>query len=158
MFFENLWRDEDVKKMLEKTKENSIEEDLAYRVYTSRLIGQVADLVMHGGGNTSCKSKTKNLHSETVEVLCVKGSGWDLGSIEAPGLPAVMLEPLLRLRELEGLSDEDMVNVQRANLVDSTSPNPSIDFFFSFWVNVDSAPLIFYHHLAINLVISDIKT
>ncbi|MEE2655670.1 MAG: bifunctional aldolase/short-chain dehydrogenase [Pseudomonadota bacterium] len=127
MFFENLWRDEDVKRMLEKTKKNSIEEDLAYRVYTSRLIGQVADLVMHGGGNTSCKSKTKNLHGETTEVLCVKGSGWDLGSIEAPGLPAVMLEPLLRLRELESLSDEDMVNVQRANLVDSTSPNPSIE-------------------------------
>jgi len=127
MLFENRWRNEDVDKMLKNVGNSLLEEDLTYRVYTSRLIGQVPDLVMHGGGNTSCKSKTKNLYGENIDVLCVKGSGWDLGSIEAPGLPAVMLSPLLRLRNLDSLSDEDMVNAQRANLVDSTSPNPSIE-------------------------------
>ena len=62
-----------------------------------------------------------------VAVLCVKGSGWDMASIEPAGLPAVRLEPLRCLRALEALSDEDMVNVQRLNLLDSTSPNPSVE-------------------------------
>ena len=62
MLFENLWRNEDVNQMLKNVGNSLLEEDLTYRVYTSRLIGQVPDLVMHGGGNTSCKSRTKNLY------------------------------------------------------------------------------------------------
>ena len=100
---------------------------LALRVYTSRLIGQDPDLVMHGGGNTSVKVRRANLFGETEDVLHVKGSGWDLDTIEAPGLPGVRLEPLLALRRLEALSDEDMVNIQRCNLLDSSSPNPSVE-------------------------------
>ena len=63
---------------------------------------------------------------QPVEVLCVKGSGWDMGTIEAPGLPAVRLAPLGSLLGLQALSDEDMVNVQRCNLLDSKAPNPSV--------------------------------
>ncbi len=100
---------------------------LALRVYTSRLIGQDPDLVMHGGGNTSVKVRRGNLFGETEDVLHVKGSGWDLDTIEAPGLPGVRLEPLVELRRLDALSDEDMVNVQRCNLLDSASPNPSVE-------------------------------
>jgi rhamnose utilization protein RhaD (predicted bifunctional aldolase and dehydrogenase)/NAD(P)-dependent dehydrogenase (short-subunit alcohol dehydrogenase family) len=62
-----------------------------------------------------------------MAVLCVKGSGWDLAAIEPAGHPAVRLAPLLRLRRLEGLSDEDMVNAQRQNLLDTTAPNPSVE-------------------------------
>ncbi len=62
-----------------------------------------------------------------IDVLCVKGSGWDLGTIEAQGFPAIRLDQLLELESLEALSDEDMVNVQRANLLDSTAPNPSVE-------------------------------
>jgi rhamnose utilization protein RhaD (predicted bifunctional aldolase and dehydrogenase)/NAD(P)-dependent dehydrogenase (short-subunit alcohol dehydrogenase family) len=60
-------------------------------------------------------------------VLCVKGSGWDMGDIEPAGLPAVRLGPILELRSLAQLSDEEMVNVQRCNLLDSTAPNPSVE-------------------------------
>jgi len=60
-------------------------------------------------------------------VICVKGSGWDMGAIEPAGLPAVRLAPLRRLRALAKLSDEDMVNFQRINLLDSTAPNPSVE-------------------------------
>ena len=61
-------------------------------------------------------------------MLCVKGSGWDMGTIEAPGLPAVRLAPLQRAARAAGAqSDEDMVNVQRSNLLDSKSPNPSVE-------------------------------
>ena len=68
-----------------------------------------------------------DLLGETHEVLCVKGSGWDMGTIEPAGLPAVKLEPLRKLRGLDKLADEDMVNFQRVNLLDARAPNPSVE-------------------------------
>ena len=127
MLFLNNWCDDEWAQRRLAAGTSEFDHDLADRVYTSQLIGGVPDLVMHGGGNTSCKTVASNLFGEQVDVLCVKGSGWDLGTIEAAGLPAVNLEPLLRLRQLLKLSDEDMVNVQRANLLDSSSPNPSVE-------------------------------
>lgn len=82
---------------------------------------------MHGGGNTSVKVRRENLFGESCDVLHVKGSGWDLDTILAAGLPGLWLDPLRDLRRLERLSDEQMVNVQRSNLLDSTSPNPSVE-------------------------------
>jgi rhamnose utilization protein RhaD (predicted bifunctional aldolase and dehydrogenase) len=101
--------------------------DLALRVYTTRLLGQDPRLVLHGGGNTSVKTGVSDLNGEEVDVLCVKGSGWDMGSIEPAGLPAVRLAPLLKLRGREKLSDEEMVRLQRANLIDPAAPNPSVE-------------------------------
>jgi rhamnulose-1-phosphate aldolase/alcohol dehydrogenase len=101
--------------------------DVALRVYTTRLLGQDPRLVLHGGGNTSVKTRIDDLNGEDVEVLCVKGSGWDMGTIEPAGLPAVRLAPLLNLRAREKLSDEEMVRLQRANLIDPSSPNPSVE-------------------------------
>ena len=101
--------------------------DLAIRVYTSRLIGAETDLVLHGGGNTSVKTTFTNILDEEIEVICVKGSGWDLGDIEPQGLPALDLEYLRKLRVLESLTDEEMVNQFRTHLLDASSPNPSIE-------------------------------
>lgn len=123
----NRWRDEDAKKFVDTAGSDPADRELALRVYTSRLIGQDHDLVLHGGGNTSCKLTRKDLFGNDVAVLHVKGSGWDLETIEAAGLPAVSIEPLKELRKLDKLSDEDMVNAQRRNLLDSTSPNPSVE-------------------------------
>src|SRR6185312_10780337 len=81
-------------------------EALALRVYTSRLIGRDPDLVMHGGGNTSLKGTVRTLLGDDVEALFIKGSGWDLDSIEPAGLPAVDLSHLRKLRRLPSLSDE----------------------------------------------------
>jgi len=125
--FINDWQDDEATRRRSEAGPTMFEQDLADRVYTSQLIGLVPDLVMHGGGNTSCKTTTTDLFGNKVDVLCVKGSGWDLGTIQARGLPAVKLAPLLDLRKLDRLSDEDMVNIQRANLIDSTSPNPSVE-------------------------------
>src|SRR3954466_2899111 len=77
-------------------------EPLALRVYTSRLIGADPDLVMHGGGNTSVKIVKENLLGDRVEPLCVKGSGWDLDSIEPQGFPALDLAWLRRARPRGG--------------------------------------------------------
>jgi len=102
-------------------------EALALRVYTSRLIGRDPDLVMHGGGNTSLKGTVTTLVGDDVEALFVKGSGWDLDAIEPPGLPAVDLAHLRRLRGLQALSDEEMVNQLRTHLFDAGAPNPSVE-------------------------------
>ena len=101
--------------------------DLALRVYTTRLLGADPKLVLHGGGNTSVKTRLADLNGDATEVLCVKGSGWDMATIEPPGLPAVRLEPLRKLRARDALSDEDMVRLQRANLIDPAAPNPSVE-------------------------------
>lgn len=100
---------------------------LAARVHTARLIGQDPDLVMHGGGNASVKVTRPDLYGTPREVLHVKGSGWDLDKVLAPGLPGVALEPLRKLRGLSALSDPELVNVLRCNLLDSTSPTPSVE-------------------------------
>ena len=123
----NNYSENDAAKWVLEAGGNTADQELALRVYTSRLIGRNPDLVMHGGGNTSVKVKRKNLFGETCDVLHVKGSGWDLDTIMAPGLPGLWLENLRRLRALDSLSDEQMVNIQRANLIDSSSPNPSVE-------------------------------
>src|SRR2546423_1564260 len=102
---------------------DGIGRDLALRVYTTRLLGQNAKLVLHGGGNTSVKMRMADLNGDEVDVLCVKGSGWDMATIEPAGLPAVRLDPLKKLRRRNALSDEDMVRVQRANLIEPAAPN-----------------------------------
>src|SRR3954465_13643609 len=105
----------------------SLGRDLALRVYTTRLLGQDPHLVLHGGGNTSVKTRLTDLNGDAVDVLCVKGSGWDMATIEPAGLPAVRLAQLLKLRARENLSDEEMVRLQRANLIDPAAPNPSVE-------------------------------
>ncbi len=122
---ENKWNDSDAKAAIEKYKD--VAEDIALRVYTSRLIGADPSLVLHGGGNTSVKSRTRNKVNEEVDVLYVKGSGWDLDTLEPPGLPGVLLDHLQKLRSLDRLSDEEMVNEQRTHLLDASSPNPSVE-------------------------------
>src|SRR5437016_12681718 len=123
----NLWSDADAERMVERYAQQGVGCDLALRVYTSRLLGGEPKLVLHGGGNTSVKTVVRDLLDEEVEVLCVKGSGWDMAAIEPAGLPAVRLAPLRKLRGRTALSDEEMVRLQRANLLDPGAPNPSVE-------------------------------
>ena len=119
--------DKDAAEYVTRYGADGINEDLALRVYTTRLLGRDPLLVLHGGGNTSVKTTVTDLLGDDCEVLCVKGSGWDMGEIEPAGLPAVRMEPLLRLRGFTVLSDEDMVRFQRSALIDPGSPNPSVE-------------------------------
>src|SRR6201997_1562847 len=113
--------------MVERYAAEGVGRDLALHVYTSRLLGREPKLVLHGGGNTSVKTEMRDLLGEEAEVLCVKGSGWDMAAIEPAGLPAVRLVPLRQLRQRTALADEEMVRVQRANLLDPGAPNPSVE-------------------------------
>jgi rhamnose utilization protein RhaD (predicted bifunctional aldolase and dehydrogenase)/NAD(P)-dependent dehydrogenase (short-subunit alcohol dehydrogenase family) len=117
----------DAEAMVATYAAKDVPRDLALRVYTTRLLGGDPRLVLHGGGNTSVKTRASDLMGRVVDVLCVKGSGADMAVIEPAGLPAVRLAELRMLRERAALSDEEMVRVQRANLLDPMAPNPSVE-------------------------------
>ncbi|MGH6791300.1 MAG: bifunctional aldolase/short-chain dehydrogenase [Methyloceanibacter sp.] len=121
------WNDEAAREAVKAYAKDGVGEDVALRVYTTRLLGRDPLLVLHGGGNTSVKTRARDDLGQEHEVICVKGSGADMADIEPWGLPAVKLAPLRELRALEALSDEAMVNVQRLNLLDSAAPNPSVE-------------------------------
>ena len=120
---QNLWSDTDATEYVARYNNP----DVGLRIYTSRLLGQERRLVLHGGGNTSVKTAELDLVGMETAVLRVKGSGWDLAAIEPVGLPGVRLEPLLKLEQLEQLSDEAMVNYLRGCLLDSSAPTPSVE-------------------------------
>ncbi len=115
----NLWNTEEADKLGN--------DPLKLRVYSSRLLGQEEDLVLHGGGNTSVKTKEKNIFGEEEEIIYVKGSGWDLATIEGAGFAPVKLDVLLKLAGLENLTDVDMVKNQRMAMTDPSAPNPSVE-------------------------------
>ena len=121
------WSSPKARELVDRLGESGVQEDLALRVYTTRLLGQDPRLVLHGGGNTSLKTRASDLVGEWHDVLCVKGSGWDMADIEPQGLPAVKLDPLLKLRSLNALADEEMVGFERSNLIESEAPTPSIE-------------------------------
>jgi rhamnose utilization protein RhaD (predicted bifunctional aldolase and dehydrogenase)/NAD(P)-dependent dehydrogenase (short-subunit alcohol dehydrogenase family) len=121
------WVDSDAQAAIDRYGAHGVSRDLALRVYSTRLLGRDRKLVLHGGGNTSVKTTLPDLLGEPVEVLCVKGSGADMAAIEPAGLPAVRLDRLRKLRARSALSDEEMVRVQRENLLDPGAPNPSVE-------------------------------
>jgi len=121
------WVERDAQATIDRYARQGFGPDLGLRIYTTRLLGREPKLVLHGGGNTSVKTRLRDLVGEEVEALCVKGSGADMATIEPAGLPAVRLERLRKLRARDALSDEDMVRIQRENLLDPMAPNPSVE-------------------------------
>jgi len=116
-----------MKSLYNEKEANEFKTDLDLRVYTSRLLGRDSSLVLHGGGNTSVKSTATNLFGETEDILYVKGSGWDLATIEAEGFAPVKMEMLLKMAELKELNDPDMVKYQRLAMTNPSAPNPSVE-------------------------------
>jgi rhamnose utilization protein RhaD (predicted bifunctional aldolase and dehydrogenase)/NAD(P)-dependent dehydrogenase (short-subunit alcohol dehydrogenase family) len=115
----NLWSDAAALKLKDDL--------LKLRVYTSQLLGAEPDLVLHGGGNTSVKISERNLFGETEELLYVKGSGWDLATIREEGFAPVRMSVLLKMAQLDKLSDADMVKHQRAAMTNPNAPVPSVE-------------------------------
>ncbi len=108
-----------MKNLWDKEKAKKFENDpLALRVYSSRLLGASKELVLHGGGNTSVKIDN---------YLYVKGSGWNLDTIEKEGFPKVDLDALIKLASRDTLSDSQMVSEQKEAMQDKSSPNPSVE-------------------------------
>jgi len=143
------WSDAEAAAAVAHYAKAGVNEDLALRVYTARLLGGDPALVLHGGGNTSVKTRMADGIGEDHAVLCVKGSGWDMATIEPAGHPAVKLETVKRLRGLAALSDEEMVNQVRLALLDSTAPNPSVETLLHAFL-----PHTFVDHTHANAVLS----
>tara|TARA_B110000444_G_scaffold261004_1_gene310416 strand:+ start:3795 stop:5807 length:2013 start_codon:yes stop_codon:yes gene_type:complete len=123
----NLYKKIDKIKFVSKFNKNGIPKDLAERIYTSRLLGANPDLVLHGGGNTSVKSMIRDVDEEIYDVIYIKGSGSDLGSIGPQDFPAVKIDPLMNLMKKKFVTDEEMVSYIRKNLINISSPNPSVE-------------------------------
>src|SRR5262245_8738148 len=100
---------------------------LGPRVYTSRLLGRDKSLVLHGGGNTSVKLREKDLFGDERDVLYVKGSGWDLETIEAEGFVPLPLAYLQKLPRLPALPDAQMVNELNTHVLRAGAPSPSVE-------------------------------
>jgi rhamnose utilization protein RhaD (predicted bifunctional aldolase and dehydrogenase)/NAD(P)-dependent dehydrogenase (short-subunit alcohol dehydrogenase family) len=103
------------------------EGDLGQRVYTSRLLGRDPDLVLHGGGNTSVKSRRTTVFGEEIDVLLVKGSGADLADIDGSGFACLRLHDVARLAQLDALSDTDMAEQLLVASLTAGGPAPSVE-------------------------------
>ncbi len=121
------WVDRDAEAMVADGAQSGIGRDLALRVYTTRLLGRDPKLVLHGGGNTSLKTRMRDVFGEEVDVLRVKATGADMATLGPAGLPAVRLFPMRKLREFDAIGDEELVGIERANLIDPAAPNPSVE-------------------------------
>jgi rhamnose utilization protein RhaD (predicted bifunctional aldolase and dehydrogenase)/NAD(P)-dependent dehydrogenase (short-subunit alcohol dehydrogenase family) len=145
----SLWNRDDAAALIAHFAARGIAEDVALRIYSSRLLGSDPRLVQHGGGNTSVKTRDRLVTGEWVDVIRVKGSGWDLGAIEPEGMPAMQLRPLLDLKRIAHMSDEAMVNAQRSALLDAASPTPSVETLLHAWT-----PQVVIDHTHANAVLA----
>src|ERR1700746_272104 len=123
----SLWSDAEAERLIDHYAAAKMRRDGGLRAYTSRLLGGDPKLVLHGGGNTSVKTVMMDLLDAEVEVLCVKGSGWDMAAIEPAGVPPLPLAPPRKIAGRVTLADHKMVSIQRANLIDPGAPNPSVE-------------------------------
>ncbi|MGB8631515.1 MAG: class II aldolase/adducin family protein, partial [Xanthobacteraceae bacterium] len=121
------WVDRDAEALVADGAKAGIDPELALRIYTTRLLGRDRQLVLHGGGNTSLKARMRDRFGEEVEVLRIKASGVDMATLGVDGLPAVRLLPLQKLRAFDEIEDDELVSIERANLIDSAAPNPSVE-------------------------------
>lgn len=102
-------------------------DDLGLLTYASRLLGSDPSLVLHGGGNSSVKVLERDVFGDPVDVLHVKGSGWDMATIERAGFAPLRLGRVARLADLDELSDARMANELRAASLDVGAPAPSVE-------------------------------
>jgi rhamnose utilization protein RhaD (predicted bifunctional aldolase and dehydrogenase)/NAD(P)-dependent dehydrogenase (short-subunit alcohol dehydrogenase family) len=121
------WVERDAKAVVADGAKAGIDPELALRIYTTRLLGRDPKLVLHGGGNTSLKTRMRDRFGEEADVLRVKASGADMATLGPDGLPAVRLLPLRKLRALDRIEDEELVGIERASLIDPAAPNPSVE-------------------------------
>lgn len=123
---QSLWNDQEAATFIQSNN-NQRATDLGLRVYTSQLLGRDTSLVLHGGGNTSVKIREKNIFGVEEDILYIKGSGWDLATIQEAGFSPVRMDHLLKLAQLDSLSDPMMVKEMRMHMTNPAAPAPSVE-------------------------------
>jgi rhamnulose-1-phosphate aldolase/alcohol dehydrogenase len=111
----------------DKSKANRIEKGLAELVYRSNLLGSDRGVANWGGGNTSMKTTMKDNQGQDIEIMWVKGSGSDLGTMNGENFTALRLNDIKPLVNREEMSDEEMVAYLSQCMVDSNHPRSSIE-------------------------------
>ena len=96
-------------------------------VQGSRTIGAHEALVLHGGGNSSIKDTITDVTGADLDVIYVKGSGWDMATIKPQGFAPLRLGRLRELLAVDTITDAALVNELRCALVDASAPDPSIE-------------------------------
>src|SRR5579863_2400032 len=124
---QSAWADADAEALVARAGSSGVDRDLALRVYTARLLGRDRRLVLHGGVNTSLKTRARDRFGDEIDVLYVKATGADMADADAKGFCAVRLEPMRKLRALDRIGDVELVAIERANLIDPAAPNPSVE-------------------------------
>jgi len=124
---QNHWNKKIANNYIREYAKRNISKDLALRIYTTHLLGSNKKLVLHGGGNTSLKETQKDFFNKSINVMHVKGSGWDMSNLTEEGMPTVFLDPLIKTLKFKKMTDTKMVNFLRNNLLNPSSPNPSVE-------------------------------
>ncbi|NMM54730.1 bifunctional aldolase/short-chain dehydrogenase [Paenibacillus aquistagni] len=114
----NLW---------EKSEAANLESGLSELVYRSNRIGADRAVCNWGGGNTSMKTVEKDFRGRDIEVMWVKGSGSDLGTMKSQHFTGLSLSDITPLFEREEMSDEEMVGYLSHCMIDSKHPRASIE-------------------------------
>ncbi len=122
----NRWSDADAASYVARYGEEW-GEDLALRIYLSRIIGAEECLVLHGGGNNSVKTAFVNILGETVDTILVKASGHDMSFIGPEGYTRLDLRYVRNLRSLPEISDERLALELRTHQLDARAAAPSIE-------------------------------
>ena len=114
----NLW---------EKSEAANLESGLSELVYRSNRIGADRAVCNWGGGNTSMKTVEKDFRGRDIDVMWVKGSGSDLGTMKSQHFTGLSLSDITPLFEREEMSDEEMVGYLSHCMIDSKHPRASIE-------------------------------
>jgi len=122
-----MWSEKDAEALAARYAAEGVARDVADCLYLTRLLGRDKRLVLHGGGNSSVKTRARDAAGAERDVLCVKASGADMAVVGPADLPALDLDQLRRLRNLDRLAEADMRGAQRACLLDGGAGDPSVE-------------------------------
>jgi rhamnulose-1-phosphate aldolase/alcohol dehydrogenase len=111
----------------DESKAEQLQDGLDELVYRSNLLGTDRTVCNWGGGNTSMKTVVKDFRGRDVAVMWVKGSGSDLGTMQAKHFTGLRLDDILPLIERDSMSDEEMVAYLANCMIDSKHPRASIE-------------------------------
>ena len=123
----NRYQDKEAKALIARYRRQGVAADMALRIYTSRLLGAEKSLVIHGGGNTSMKTKVTDASGMEFDALCVKSSGHNLDALEPDDMTVLDLSLLSGLKKLKSLPDQDMIKALSRAKMDPAQPNPSVE-------------------------------
>jgi len=124
---QDLWCTQEAEAVVARYATQGVGRDVAECLYLTRLIGGDKRLVLHGGGNSSVKTRACDASGVMREVLCVKASGTNMADVEPEHLPALELKRLRELRLRDRLAEGEMRGAQRACLLDGGADDPSVE-------------------------------